>query len=87
MHKSNKKSKKKNTKNTVHPKNEDKPIFCTECDTDLSAFWLSPVAEDPEKVKQMHENCRRSGKFHGEICSKLFIINDIESDDIFDIRD
>jgi hypothetical protein len=64
--------------------NSEKPVFCTECNTDLDAFWLNSLANDPENVRRIHENCKRIGRFNGEQCSKLFIIDLPDTDSIFD---
>lgn len=55
--------------------NKENPLFCTECDKELDAFWRSNKSKNPDAVKSNHKNCRKTGKFKGEFCSKLFIIN------------
>jgi|GEM_PF-1038438 len=47
--------------------------FCTECEKDLDNFFLSKRSKDVKAVKDNHENCKNTGKFNGEMCSKLFI--------------
>ncbi len=54
---------------------KENPLFCTECDKELDAFWKSNKSKDPEAVRKNHENCKKIGKFKGEFCSKLFIID------------
>ncbi len=58
----------------------DNPLFCTECDHDLDIFWLSERAKNTEAVKKNHERCVQTGKFKGELCAKMFIINDEDID-------
>lgn len=49
--------------------------FCTECGDALEYFDQSEQAKDPEAVKKNFENCKKTGKFKGEVCSKLYIIS------------
>lgn len=55
--------------------NNENPLFCTQCDKELDAFWMSNKSKNPDAVKNNHNNCRKTGKFKGEFCSKLFIID------------
>ncbi len=55
--------------------NNENPLFCTECDKELDAFWMSNKSKNPDAVRINHKNCRKTGKFKGEFCSKLFIID------------
>jgi hypothetical protein len=52
------------------------PQFCTECDEQLENFFLDPKIKDRNAVKHNFKQCKDSGKFKGEICSKLFISSD-----------
>jgi hypothetical protein len=47
--------------------------FCTECDDKLDNFSLNPMSVNIKAVKDNHENCKKTGKFKGELCSRLFI--------------
>lgn len=47
--------------------------FCTECENDLDEFFLSKKSKDIDAVKANHENCIHTGKFNGDMCSKVFI--------------
>ena len=78
-----KKNKPKKKINTDLQPEIDKPMFCTECNSDLDAFWLDPLADKPENVRRIHENCVRIGRFNGVRCSKLFIINESDIDGLF----
>lgn len=55
---------------------EDKSdiIFCTECGEALENFSLSEDAKDFDAVIKNFHNCKKTGKFKGEMCSKLFMI-------------
>jgi hypothetical protein len=67
--------KKRNVDVEVAFSNNENPLFCTECDKELDAFWMSKKSKNPDAVKINHNNCRETGKFKGEFCSKLFIID------------
>jgi hypothetical protein len=47
--------------------------FCTECNEDLNNFDIDPVIKGKDEVLANHENCKKTGKFKGDKCSKLFI--------------
>ncbi|HOJ18839.1 MAG: hypothetical protein GX452_08820 [Ignavibacteriales bacterium] len=65
-----KKNKKQNDKIDIY--------FCTECGDQLIDFALEDRASDIESVRRNHELCKKTGKFKGECCSKLFIARQIE---------
>jgi hypothetical protein len=68
---------KKQSLNTSKSLNKNfEPQFCTECDEQLEHFFLDPIAVDRNAVKDHFKHCKASGKFKGEICSKLFISSD-----------
>ncbi|GJQ64201.1 MAG: hypothetical protein SCALA702_32540 [Melioribacteraceae bacterium] len=48
--------------------------FCTECGEELTHFHLSGKSLD--EVKSNFERCKEDGKFKGDKCSKLYIIDD-----------
>ena len=54
--------------------------FCSECGTALNDVDISELSADREVLKENFENCKRTGKFKGDICSKLFITNPAEFD-------
>lgn len=66
----------------MHKKNNTKEheniIFCTECGSSLTDFYLSSEVKDVEKLKEHFKDCCKTGKFKGEMCSKLFIALDFE---------
>ena len=59
---------------------EQKVIFCTECGVELQNFCFNGNINDIEAIKKNLAQCRKSGKFKGDFCSKLFIAgnNDLE---------
>ncbi len=54
---------------------QQRKIFCTECDALLENFCFSSGADDADAIKKNLAQCRKSGKFAGEFCAKLFISN------------
>ncbi len=49
--------------------------FCTECGEALEDFSVSSDAKNPDAVIENFHICKKTGKFNGEICSKLYIIS------------
>jgi hypothetical protein len=64
----------------MEEQHKDNIIFCTECDDDLAYFCFLKDADDIKIIRKRQEQCRKSGKFKGEMCSKLFIASAIEPD-------
>lgn len=56
--------------------------YCTECGEVLEDFSLDDKSKDIKSVKENFSNCKHTGKFKGDVCSKLYIIseNDINED-------
>lgn len=52
---------------------QQREIFCTECGALLENFCFSSSADDADAIKKNLAQCRKSGKFAGEFCAKLFI--------------
>lgn len=46
--------------------------FCSECD-DLDDFTLSEKAGDGVSAKKQFDNCKKTGRFKGDMCSRVFI--------------
>lgn len=49
--------------------------FCTECGDVLEDFSVSDQAKNPDAVIENFHNCKKTGKFKGEVCSKMYIIS------------
>lgn len=49
--------------------------FCTECGEILENFSVSEMAKNPKAVIENFHKCKKTGKFKGDICSKMFIIS------------
>ena len=54
-------------------KGEKLPLLCTECDRELDLFWITDMASDKSAVKKNLEICKKTEKFKGQYCSKMFI--------------
>ncbi len=50
-------------------------IYCTECGEELEIFGCEDGSFDIDAVKLNYSKCKMTGKFKGEICSKLFIVS------------
>ena len=61
-----------------------KVIFCTECDIELVNFCFTDGADNAEAIRKNLAQCKKSGKFAGEFCSKLFIAGDKHLESLFD---
>ncbi len=68
----------KKKKLTIDKENDDLPLFCTECGDVLDDFAVSDNAKDLKKVKENFDNCKKTGKFKGQNCSKLYISSNTE---------
>ncbi|MEI7811597.1 MAG: hypothetical protein WCJ01_04125 [Ignavibacteria bacterium] len=47
--------------------------FCTECGEELDEYSLDNKSVDSKLAKLRHENCKKTGKFKGDLCSRVFI--------------
>lgn len=55
--------------------------FCTECGEVLENFSISDAAKDPKAVIENFHNCKKTGKFKGDVCSKLYMISPTSEED------
>jgi len=62
-----------NEKKNQPDKGKELPLLCTECGKELDFFWLKDMASDNNAIKANFENCKKTGKFKGHYCSKMFI--------------
>jgi len=65
----------------MRPITED-VVFCTECGKELNDLCFKEQVEDSEFLKRNFENCKKTGKFKGDICSRMFIADDSGIEDI-----
>lgn len=49
--------------------------FCTECGEALEDFSVSDESKDLDAVIKNFHNCKKTGKFKGDVCSKLYMIS------------
>jgi hypothetical protein len=61
-----------------------KEIFCTECSASLENYCFSEGVDNPEAIKKTLAQCKKSGKFAGEFCAKLFISNPERLDSLWE---
>lgn len=57
--------------------------FCTACEDALDEWFTKPDSFDIDAVKANHENCKRIGRFDGEMCARLFISMNEKAEEIF----
>lgn len=50
--------------------------FCTECGKSLDDFALENPTHDKDELKSRFKHCMEEGRFKGDFCSKLFIVED-----------
>jgi hypothetical protein len=64
------------------PKREEKqeanPSLCTECGEALDNFCFDDNVVDIKGLKKNRENCEKTGKANGHLCSKLFIAEPVD---------
>ena len=60
------------------------PVYCTQCGATLDGFALSGKVLDMAAIKKNFERCRKTGKFTGEFCSKLFIASPVDLDSLLE---
>ncbi len=63
---------------------EELPLYCTQCGATLEGFAVSGKATDLSAIRRNFELCKKSGKFTGEFCSKLFIASPVDLDTLLD---
>lgn len=57
--------------------------FCLNCD-DMDDLALSDDARNLDDLHRRFENCVQTGRFDGDLCSRIFVAEDgIDSPDIF----
>lgn len=71
----------KNKKNTVAGTKLD-VNFCTECGSDLDDFDFKKEGQCKKDIEANWKNCMKIDKFKGDMCSKMFIVN--ENDEIWE---
>jgi hypothetical protein len=59
---------------------EHKIVFCTECGSKLDNFCFDDGAADVEAIKKHMEECKREGRYRGDVCSRVFIADETKID-------
>lgn len=59
--------------------------FCVECGEELEEYSLRE-GETPEAAKERFHNCCRTGKFKGDVCSRIFINEYDENTSLEDLK-
>lgn len=54
-------------------------IFCTECGEELEDYSVSRNSTKKAAIKQ-HHICKKTGKFNGDMCSRVFITKNEDED-------
>jgi hypothetical protein len=60
--------------------------FCTECGEELEDFSVSDKSS-PEAALKQHHNCKKTGKFNGDMCSRVFITKYDEDENLDNLSD
>jgi hypothetical protein len=55
---------------------KQKVIFCTQCGVELENYCFNKSSDDIEAIKMNLAQCKKTGRFAGDFCSKLFIADD-----------
>jgi hypothetical protein len=50
-------------------------IYCTECGEALDNFCFDNESNNKQIINEQFHKCKKSKKFNGDVCSKLFISN------------
>lgn len=67
---------KKNTVKSLPREDEEAKVkFCLNCD-DMDDLALSSEADDLAQLQDRFENCVHTGRFDGDVCSRLFVADD-----------
>ncbi len=84
MKRASKRTKRNKDTHAVHGQEEKPPLYCTQCGATLEGFATSGRADDLSAIRKNFELCKKTGKFTGEFCSKLFIASPIDLDTLLD---
>jgi len=56
----------------------EKTKYCTECGEELNDYCFNEKVDNLESIREHHQNCKKTKKFKGDQCSKLFIAEQID---------
>jgi hypothetical protein len=60
-------------------RNGNSIAFCLNCN-DMEDLALSEEEMDIALLRQRFDNCRNTGRFDGDFCTRLFIVRDVLDD-------
>jgi hypothetical protein len=61
---------------------EENVVFCTECGEKLNNFCFDDTASNVDSVKKHMEECKREGRYKGDMCARVFIADDHNLEDM-----
>jgi hypothetical protein len=62
-------------------------IYCTQCGAQLDNYCFTKGVENIEAIQQHTAQCKKEGKFKGDLCSRLFIAEPVDPDTLNDDND
>lgn len=60
--------------------------YCIECGEELEDFSVSKNSSKEAALKQ-HHICKKTGKFNGDMCSRIFITKDEDEENLDSFND
>jgi hypothetical protein len=60
----------------IQKKNKSKEsteLYCTQCGEKLDDYCFSDEVKNIKEIKKHHEECKKTKRFKGSHCSRLFI--------------
>jgi hypothetical protein len=60
--------------------------FCIECGEELEDFSVSKNSSKDAALKQ-HHNCKKTGKFNGDMCARVYITKDEDENNLDPLND
>ncbi len=70
-----------------YTKKKERIVYCLNCD-DIDDLAIVSGAFDIEQQKRRFQRCIRNGRFEGDICSRLFVVDaEYESPDLHEDDD
>jgi hypothetical protein len=62
----------------------DAPVkFCLNCD-DMEDLAVSEESKELQKIKDRFRNCNDTGRFQGDVCSRLFVAAEVNDTELFE---
>ncbi len=62
---------------------DDAPVkFCLNCD-DMDDLAVSDESRELDRIKDRFRNCNDTGRFQGDVCSRLFVATEQDDSELF----